>query len=284
MKRLISIASLLLLVGCGSAKIKKEEVLKIKKVAIIAYSVPATIEFKDDPREGKKEAGLMDLVKVVAKSYAAPDSTKAAELSYNEFVKNINASTKLPFKTMTLADLKKNKKFQELVVSMMKADAPVVAETQASGWMGKLQSFATTQNNEPTSNTVTGLATFGLDKDWRDSSALMKTKTETDFIQKALEVLGVDAVMIVNDMGFSFSCEACIGGTGSASTGSAFNASLITKDMKSAMDLRQWFGFSKASTPIVAGIVPPNMHEKLFIAHGAKMATEFLSEYESQTK
>ena len=36
------------------------------------------------------------------------DGKKAAELSYNEFVKSINTSPTLPFKALTLEDLRKN--------------------------------------------------------------------------------------------------------------------------------------------------------------------------------
>lgn len=280
MKSLVFLASLSVLVSCGTAKVKKEDMATIKKVAIVTYSIPQKIEFRDDPKEQNKP-GLMDLVKVVAKNFTEVDGKKAAELSYNEFVKSINASTQLPFKAMTLEELRKNTKFQELVTSTLKKETPKAAE--ATGWMGKLQSLAGT-NDTKNSTTVEGIATFGIDTNWQDSDALVKTEEEKEFLKKALDVLNVDAIMVINDMGYSFSCEACIGGTGSASTGSAFNVSLINKDMKNVMNVRQWFSFSKASAPIVTGIVPPAMFEKLFVAHGVKMANEFISETETLLK
>lgn len=281
MKNVLFLTLLSILASCGSATFKKEEVTSIKKVAIVAYSIPEKIEFRDDPKQENKP-GIMDLVKVVAKSFTEVDGKKAAELSYNEFVKSINTSPNLPFKALTLEELRKNSKFQELVNSTLKKEAPVAAES--TGWMGKLQSLASTNEDVRSSTTVAGIATFGIDKNWKDADALVKTEEEKEFLKKSLEILNVDAIMVINDMGYSFSCEACIAGTGSASTGSAFNVTLINKDMKSVMNVRQWFGFSKASAPIVTGIIPPPMYEKLFIAHGGKMASEFISETETQLK
>jgi hypothetical protein len=281
MKNVLLLTLLSVLLSCGSATFKKDEVTSIKRVAIVAYSIPEKIEFRDDPKQQNKP-GVMDLVKMVAKNFTEVDGQKAAELSYNEFVKSINTSTHLPFKALTLEELRKNSKFQELVTSTLKKETPVAAEP--TGWMGTLQSFANTNKDAPSSTTVAGIATFGIDKNWQDSDALMKTEKEKEFLKKSLEILNVDAIMVINDMGYSFSCEACIGGTGSASTGSAFNVTLINKEMKSVMNVRQWFGFSKASAPIVTGIIPPPMYEKLFIAHGGKMASEFISETETQLK
>ena len=282
MKNVFFLAFLSVLASCGSASFKKDEVTSIKRVAIVAYSIPEKIEFRDDPKEQNK-AGVMDLVKMVAKSFTEVDGKRAAELSYNEFVKSINTSTNLPFKALTLEELRKNVKFQELVTASQKKETPVAAASD-TGWMGKLQSLAGSNEVVPSSTTVAGIATFGIDKNWSDSDALMKTEEEKAFLKKSLEILNVDAIMVINDMGYSFSCEACIAGTGSASTGSAFNVTLINKDMKRVMNVRQWFGFSKASAPIVTGIIPPPMYEKLFTAHGGKMATEFISETESQLK
>ncbi len=280
MKNLLFLVSLVVLVSCGSATVKKDEMASIKKVAIVTYSIPQKIEFRDDPKEANK-AGLMELVKMVAKGVTEADPTKAAELSYNEFVKSINSSPKLQFKTLTLEELRKNVKFQELVTATMKIDAP--APAQAEGWLGKLQSLSGSSAAQgPNSTTVPGIATFGISKSWNEN-ALINSEKEKEFLKKAQEILQVDAVMVINDMGYSFSCEACVGGTGSASTGSAFNVSLV-KNNTNVMNVRQWFSFSKASTPILAGIVPPNMHEKLFAAHGAKMANEFISETETQLK
>lgn len=281
MKNVLFLTLLFVLASCGTATIQKEEITSIKKVAIVTYSIPQKIEFREDPKEENKP-GLMDLVKVVAKSFTEVDGKKAAELSYNEFVKSINASPVLPFKALTLEELRTNVKFQELVSSTQKKETPVVAES--SGWMGKLQSLAGGSDNADKSTTVDGIATFGIDKNWKDADALVKTEEEKEFLKKALEILNVDAIMVINDMGYSFSCEACIGGTGSASTGSAFNVSLINKNMKNVMNVRQWFGFSKASAPIVTGIIPPAMHEKLFTAHGGKMANEFITETETHLK
>lgn len=281
MKNVLLLALLTVLASCGSASFKKEEVTSIKKVAIVAYSIPEKIEFRDDPKEQNKP-GLMDLVKVVAKNFTEVDGKKAAELSYNEFVKSINTSPTLPFKALTLEDLRKNVQFQELVKSTQKKETPAAAVAD-TGWMGKLQSLAVS-NEGPSSTTLEGIATFGIDKNWSDSDALMKTEDEKAFLKKSFEILNVDAIMVINDMGYSFSCEACVAGTGSASTGSAFNVTLINKDMKSVMNVRQWFGFSKASAPIVTGIIPPPMYEKLFTAHGGKMASEFISETQTQLK
>jgi hypothetical protein len=60
--KMIILSSLLLLASCGSVSVKKEDISKIKRIAIVTYSVPTKIEFKEDPRKTDNSVSLMDLV------------------------------------------------------------------------------------------------------------------------------------------------------------------------------------------------------------------------------
>mgnify|MGYP003682944245 CR=1 FL=1 len=146
----------------------------------------------------------------------------------------------------------------------------------ATGMMGiKPEIMAHSPNN---------LQAFGLSKNWWDGKALMGTTDEKAYITKVIKDLGVDAVMVINDPGFSFSCKPCIGGTGNASTGSAFNVSLIGKDGKEILNVRQWFSYTPDNSAIVAGIVNPNTQKSLFKAHGEKTAKLFSEEFKTALK
>jgi hypothetical protein len=114
--------------------------------------------------------------------------------------------------------------------------------------------------------------------------ALIGSTDEKAYIAKALAILGVDAVMVINYPGFSFSCKACTGGTGSASTGSAFNVSLISKKGEKILNIRQWFSFTPESSAVVTGIVNPSTQKSLFKAHGEKTAKLFSEEFKDALK
>lgn len=100
----------LFLVSCSSTKkIDRNALKKVKKVAVIVYTVPSKIEFKEDPR-GKKDSGfsLNDVVKAIAKDATAGEGSRAADLALKEFIHTANKEG-LPFKIVSYKTMKKIK-------------------------------------------------------------------------------------------------------------------------------------------------------------------------------
>ncbi|MGK0367395.1 MAG: hypothetical protein ACI9QD_000529 [Thermoproteota archaeon] len=275
MRFILMVSLLAFLASCGSTKkIDTAAIKRIKKVAVIVYSVPEKIEFRENPR-GEKSKGfsLADLAKALLKDATAGVGSQAATIAMNQFVKTLKYE-KLPFKVITLKEMKMKKAFKKLAIKKVVKKK----EKKKSGWMSMAANFAGVKS-EIKAHSPTGLREFGLSKNWWDGKALMGSADEKEYIDKAIKALGVDAVLVINDPGFSFSCKACIGGTGAASTGSAFNISLVGKGGKVLLNLRQWFGTSSESSAVVTGIVNPYTQNSLFKAHGEKTAKLFSEEF-----
>lgn len=268
---------MVLLIGCGSTqKIDKSKLSKIKKVAVVVYTVPTKIEFKEDPRGKKGSFSISDVAKMVLKDATAGDGVRASELALKEFIHTINKQ-KLPFKFVSYNKMKRNKKFAAM--GKKRAVASTKKEEKKSAMGGFMSSMSSlTGTAAPIGTGPKHLQNFGLVKNWWDGEAYMGTSDEAEYIKKSIAYLGVDAVLLINDPGFSFSCDACVGGTGSASTGSAFTVSLIGKNGEQILNLRQWFGVSKGSAAIITGMVNPLQQDKLFKQHGIKTARVFASE------
>ncbi|MBI2522362.1 MAG: hypothetical protein HYV97_18220 [Bdellovibrio sp.] len=276
MKLVLLALVIMLLASCGSTKkIDKDRISKVKTVAVVVYSVPQRIEFKEDPRGQKSGTSLTDVVKMIAKEASVGDGVKASDKALKEFIHTANTS-QLPFKFVSYDDMKKNKKF----VDLGSYRAPAPAKKEESGFSSFMTTVASyTGGGQPLCAGPEYLQNFGLVNNWWDGKASTGTSDEAEYIKKSIEALGVDAVLIINDPGFSFSCEACVGGTGSASTGSAFTVTLIDKEGKELLNLRQWFGTSPGSAAIVAGAVNPLQQDKLFAQHGIKTANLFVEEF-----
>ena len=82
----------------------------------------------------------------------------------------------------------------------------------------------------------------------------------------------MDAAILINDSGFSYACEFCIGDSGAASTGSAFTASMVTRSGDVILNMQEWFATTDAQAVMYAGIVNPLQQTSLFEEHGRKMA------------
>lgn len=259
-KRLVMFAIVATLVGCGSAKkLDKAEIKKLKKVAVVMYTVPETISFKSDPRDGEK-----GLIASVIDATTAKNGTKAATIAHANFVKSLRANKNLPFEVMSYEDMMKQKGFRELYVPPKKEKKKGLMDSALSMFGPKTNTGAAPDK----------LNQYGLVQ-WKDGSALTGADGEKDYIMKAMETLKVDGVIVINDPGFAFVCEACVGNTGAASTGSAFTATLVTRGDKVALDMQEYFMTTDAQAAMVTGTVNPLQHEALFEEHGRKMATVF---------
>lgn len=253
----------------GKNTVNVEEVKKIKNVAVIMYTVPEQITYRSDARSNSKSA-LAALVETAVGNNGAG----AADAAVKTFTDTLQKQG-LSFKVMSHADVVSNANFKALYV----APGPVKKQVD-EGMMGKALSFFGSMSGVKATegSAPKYMNQYGLVPDWSSDTALTNKEGEAEHIKKALEALKVDAVLVVNDMGLSFSCEACVGVSGAmngaASTGSAFNATLITRSGP-VMNIREWFATTDEQAAMVAGIVNPAEHADLFKEHGRRMAQVF---------
>lgn len=62
-----------------------------------------------------------------------------------------------------------------------------------------------------------------------------------EYVKKAIEAIKIDAAILINDSGFSYACEFCIGGSDAATTDSAFTVSMITRSGDVILNMQEWF-------------------------------------------
>ena len=250
----------------GNNTVKVEEVKKVKNVAVIMYTVPQDISYKDNARDISKSNFAL-----LAEAVIGDSGNQAANVAVETFVSTLQTQG-LPFKVMSHSDVVSNAKFTALYDPYVEPKKPV-----DESLLGQTLSFlsSATDNKPPAATSPKNMSHYGLVAAWAGDTALTNKPGESDYIKKAIEVLKVDAVLVVNDMGFSFSCEACIGIGGSmsgvGSTGSAFNATLISR-AGPVMNIREWFGTTDEQATMVAGIVDPTEYKNLFEEHGRRMA------------
>ena len=263
-KLYIALSLSVFLTACSFGKntVNVEEVKKIKNVAVIMYTVPEQITYRDDPRENST-----GVLAALAETAIGKNGSNAADTAVKTFTESLQKQD-LSFDVMSYSSVVSNKKFAALYKPVS------AAKTQADeGMMGQALSFLGSMSG---SKSTVGVAPknmnqYGLASDWTGDTALTTKEGESDYIKQAIEALKVDAVLVVNDPGFSFSCEACVGGSGAASTGSAFNATLIARSGP-VMNIREWFATTDEQGAILAGVVDPTEHTELFEEHGRKMA------------
>ena len=143
--------------------------------------------------------------------------------------------------------------------------------------MKALNLFGTDRGPKPAAS-PDGMPQFGMVGGYGTEN-IKRSKDERDYMRLAAKALNVDAVMLLTDSGYSFVCDACVGGTGGASTGSAFSSTMIDRNGKVILALRQWFAVSKASSVVAAYVVNPLQWDNLFRNHGKKMATVWANQY-----
>ena len=253
-------ATVAILAGCGTARVfEKSRVQSIKKIAVIMYTVPETINYRSNPRDAGSKGMLASVLDAAGKN----NGKRAATISHKTFIANLQNAKGLPFKIMSYNDMMANKAFRELYVPPKKKED--------KGLMGSALSFLGVGKKVKDGASPKNMNQYGISP-WKFGTALSGADGEMDYIKKALSALGVDAVLLINDPGFSFSCEVCLGSTGAASTGSAFNATLIVESGEIIMDIHEYFLTTDAQAAMVTGTVNPLQHESLFKEHGKKMA------------
>lgn len=263
--------------ACGAGtrlSIKRDRYEAVKTVAVVEYTVPPTIEYKENPRAAQKSS----LLKTVIKMVATVDPGKAATTAHEAFCEALNEQG-LSFRVLPTSALRGNAAFGALAAPAPAAEEPAAAQEGLKGKFGSLLKTVKASWGPVKGVGPSGLRAYGLASGWPKGSALTGGETEKEYLRQAVQALGVDAVLVVNDQGFSLSCTACAGAVGNmngaGSTGSAFAAALVDKNGDVLMEASEWFATSGASAVMAMSSVNPLEHEKLFKAHGRKMAAVF---------
>jgi len=292
-----SIILALVLSSCGEISRvtwDKEAVPQINKVAVVLFTVPEAIELKDDPREQKKsKGGAMEMLKSAAASMAnTGNGVDAATLGQKSFIKFLNAG-ELSFKAISQDEMMSNGSFTTLArkhydeLTALKAKRAEEKEKK-QGTAGKVLGFMSSFSGGSSDTEVfgagpKGLPSFGLAGNWSGAeSALMGVPQENEYIKGAIAALGVDAALVINDPGMSWGCENCIASTGTASTQSSFLVTMVDKNGKSILEMRQWFIIGGGNAAMVSGVINPLQHDTLFDGHGEKMARVFVDFYKEK--
>ena len=266
----LALGGILWLTGCGTAMINKPEIAKVKTAAVVVFTVPTRIEYWEDPRDHTRS-----LLEAVIEAVAAGDGVKAATVSYGTFTEALNQQG-LPFKVLSAAKVKSSAAFKALVADVQSAQAPEKAKEESV-----LISITFGEQRVLAGSAPDGMVEFGLvsEKHWHQADPLAGIEEERAFIIKPIDALGVDAAIVVADPGYAFACEACLGGTGAGTTGSAFMVGMFNRQGVPIMALRQWFATTDEQAAMAAYIVNPLEHEDLFAEHGRKMASEFAIQF-----
>jgi hypothetical protein len=263
--------------ACGAGtriSIKRDGYEAVKTVAVVEYTVPPTIEYKDNPRAGQKSS----LLKTVVKMIATIDSGKAAATAHEAFSEALNEQG-LSFRVLPAAEVRANAAFSALAPAPAAQEEPAAAQGGFKGAIGSFMKSVKASLGPVKGVAPEGLNAYGLTSGWPKGSALTGGAQEKEYLRQAARALNVDAVLVVNDQGFSLSCTACAGAVGNmngaGSTGSAFSTALVGRDGEVLMEASEWFATSGASAVMAMSSINPLEHEKLFKAHGKKTAAVF---------
>ena len=250
-------------------KFEKAEIGKIRTVAVIEYTVPDSIEYKADPNAEESGLSLATIAKAAAGEMAKGDGVEAATVSHKAFIDTINQQG-LPFRVISYATMMSKSGFTSLYVPKAKPAKDSGMAAMAMGMFGP----KTVSGVGPE-----GINSFGIQTNWAAGVSLTGSANEMEYIEKSIQALGVDAVLLINDKGYSFSCQACVGAggmmSGSGSTGSAFTATLVTRGGMQLINMREWFGATSSGAVMVNSMVNPLQHASLFKKHGEKTAILF---------
>ncbi len=258
----------LLLVACGKSEVNKPEVNKVRTAAVVIFTVPQAIKYSDDPTE--KETSLLS---AVVQAAAAGNGARAATLSHGTFTEAL-AKQGLPFRVLTAAEMKRNAAFNKLHVA-------VVAKSEDEGLMGKMTSMF--GRSGPVEGAAPdGLNQYGMPQNWSDGNPVMGKPEELRYILDAMKALNVDAALVVADPGYSFACEACAGGVGAGTTGSAFMVTMINRKGEPILSTREWFATTDEQAAMAAYAVNPLEHDDLYAEHGRKMAAVFADSFKEK--
>jgi len=275
-------AGLLVFSGCAGASFDKKAVGKVKKVAVILYSVPATIELFDDPKVRKKT-----LLQIAAAVITANNGVQAATVSHRTFIEELNRQN-LGFTAISQADMLGNASYQKIANKWIatRREQKAKAKKAQSGAMKALSMLSSMSGGKTTPVGVgpKGVPEFGLVANYAAKSALTKEKGEMAYIKAAIAALGVDAAFLVNEHGYSFACNLCVGGNGAATTHTAFQVSIVDRSGKEILGMKEFFLTQAKSATMLIYLVNPLQFNSLFEGHGTKVAKVFANLFREESK
>jgi len=270
-KNLLFILLSVFITSCAtqSVSVDEDKMKNIKKVAVVIFTMRAKLVYRDDPKDNDS-----DIAAFIANTTAFDIGENAANLAFPQFTKELN-NQNLPFKVLTVEELRENSAYMAL-----QPPAP----TNKLDEKAKKTALAAVSTNRA-GTAPAGFIHFGLPRKWKASGkALTGKKGEMEYIKKAIDVLGVDAAIVIVDRGTSFQCRlACVFGTGDSTMGSAFNAALIGKDGSTILAVNNWF-HGKAHAAMAGYIVNPLQRSELYFQHGIRMAQVFAETYRKHTQ
>lgn len=259
--------------GCAVLKPKdyRDQLRQIKTVAVVLYTVPENITYRKDPRESVKKNLLTKAMELAS----VGKGQQAATLAHQSFIDEINAR-KLSFVVTEKPAMLANEEFKLLI--------PKESELKIGGVDLKMISsalsmFDTDKGNKSASGAAPdAMYSYGLPS--ISSGALTGQEQEKRFIQDSIAALGVDAAIVIADPGMSFYCKTCVriigaGASGTGTTGAAFSIAIVDKNGTVLLHHKKWFKGTEASAKMVASAVNPLEHDKLYQAHGKKIAADF---------
>lgn len=270
---LVAAGLALVLSGCAKSVVDKPQLAKVKTVAVLLYTTPTEITYRNDPRDAKSKS----LLQAVVGAAAAGKGDVAAEDAYVTFTETLQQQ-KLPFRVLSASEVRDNPGFKEI-------DAPrfsyVVAPKTGLSSSLAMVGFKSPEREE--GSAPKGMPQFGLPAGW-GASPLTGSKDEKEYLMRAMKALNVDAAIVVADPGMGWGCNACVGTdtlgwTGVGSTTSAYVAIIVNPDVQVILAQQEWFKVGDGSGAMTLNAVNPLEHEKVFKGHGTKMARVFADSY-----
>ncbi len=268
------IFGLLLSMGCA-ASINKPKIQAVKSAAVVLFTVPIRIEFRDDSK-GTRQT----IVQALAQAVTAGDAARAATLSHQTFTATL-AQQGLPFNVLTVAETRGEPAFSalyrlpEIKEQKEEESEPVFSLSFEMGPAPGVHPGAAPD----------GFNSYGLAQEWSTWNPLVGSEEEAKYILAVIKALNLDAIIANADPGYAFVCDICSGGSsGTASTRSKFMGAMVDREGEVILKMQGSFSSTDEEGALLAGAVNPMAHAELFTEHGRKMAVLFANSFHKAMK
>jgi len=262
------------LMGCA-ASINKPKIQAVKSAAVVLFTVPIQIEFRDDSKKSKQT-----ILQALAQAATSGDGARAATLSHQTFTETLRKQA-LPFKVLTVAATKYVPAFNALY----RPPGTKEQKEEESEPVFKLSFEMGPAPGVHSGTAPDGFNSYGLVQNWSSWNPLVGSEEEAKYILAVIKALHVDAIIAIADPGYSFGCDICSGGnTGTASTRSRFMGAMVDREGEVILKMQGSFSSTDEEGALLAGAVNPMAHDELFTEHGRKMAVLFANSFHKAMK
>ncbi|MCH9044625.1 MAG: hypothetical protein IIA40_00800 [SAR324 cluster bacterium] len=269
------IPGLLFLMGCA-ASINKPRIQAVKSAAVVLFTVPRQIEFRDDSKESRQT-----ILQALAQAVTSGDGARAATLSHQTFTETLRKQA-LPFNVLTVAETRGVPAFSALY---RPPETTKEEKEEESEPVFKLSFEMGPAPGVHSGAAPDGFNSYGLVQNWSSWNPLVGSEEEAKYILAVIKALNVDAIIAIADPGYSFVCDICSGGnTGTASTGSRFMGAMVDREGEVILKMQAMFSSTDEEGAMLAGAVNPMAHDELFTEHGRKMAVLFANSFHKAMK